>query len=89
MEVEEGMSNGDSMECATAAQRSSIEANGFGVASLDGVAKSSSLGPNEGILTYKRRRHETWSCDSKSQDDGRANGESSSQMVDQVPSLQC
>ena len=80
MEVEEGKSNGDSMECAKAAQCSKIEANGFE------VAKSSSLGASEGIRTYKRRRHEMWSWESKSQVDGRANGECSSQMVDQVSS---
>ena len=86
MEVEEGKSNGDSMECAKAAQCSKIEANGFEVAIGSDVAKSSSLGESEGIRTYKRRRHEMWSWESKSQEDGRANGECSSQMVDQVSS---
>lgn len=78
MEVEEGKSNGDSMECTKAAQCSKSEANGFQY-----IAKSSSSGASEGIRTYKRRRRERLSWDSRSQEDGRANGESSSQMVDQ------
>lgn len=82
MEVEEGKSNGDSMECTKAAQCSKSEANGFQY-----IAKSSSSGASEGIRTYKRRRRERLSWDSRSQEDGRANGESSSQMVDQVPYL--
>ncbi|XP_050363530.1 PHD finger protein EHD3 [Argentina anserina] len=83
MEVEEGKCNGDSVECAMVAQCSNIEANGFGVAIRNGIAKSSSSGQSEGIRTYKRRRHEMWSWESKSHEDERANGESSSQMVDQ------
>ncbi|PRQ26652.1 putative histone acetyltransferase chromatin regulator PHD family [Rosa chinensis] len=83
MEFEEGKSNGDSMEFTRAAQCSKNEANGFEFAICNDVAKSSSSGASEGIRTYKRRRRERWSWDSKSQEDGRANGESWSQMVDQ------
>lgn len=83
MEVEEGKSNGDSKECTKAAQCSKREANGFEFAVCNDIAKSSSSGASEGIRTYKRRRRERSSWDSRSQEDGRANGESSSQMVDQ------
>lgn len=87
MEVEEGKSNGDSKECTKAAQCSKREANGFEFAVCNDISKSSSSGASEGIRTYKRRRRERSSWDSRSQEDGRANGESSSQMVDQVPYL--
>ncbi|TQE06836.1 hypothetical protein C1H46_007553 [Malus baccata] len=80
MGVEEGNSNDDSMECDKEVECLKSESNGFG--NCNDIAKGSS-GASEGVRTYKRRRQARFHWDSRSQDDGGADVESSSQLVDQ------
>ncbi|KAM1331165.1 hypothetical protein ACFX13_044469 [Malus domestica] len=80
MGVEEGNSNDDSMECDKEVECLKSEFNGFG--NCNDIAKGSS-GASEGVRTYKRRRQARFHWDSRSQDDGGADVESSSQLVDQ------
>ncbi|KAM1389120.1 hypothetical protein ACFX2I_017144 [Malus domestica] len=82
MGVEEGKSNGGSMECEKEVECLKSESNGFGFGNSTDIAKGSS-GASEGVRTYKRRRQARFSWDSKSQDGGGADVESSSQLANQ------